>query len=188
MLTAPSVGQCCWLHHAQRDLSQHQACWHTAPVSCSMPCLPTTLHPCLTSDPAEQQPFHSWIFCRSLAVAAPSSQALLSQALLSPALLPQAELPQALFSQVLFSQAPGSQILLSQPLFSQGSSGEAGTSTVVRLDQASQSFTFTEVAEQPVLSVLRNFSAPITLRVRLTRVLGHAETQGSRVQGLGVRV
>ena len=47
----------------------------------------------------------------------------------------------------------------------QGSSGEAGTSTVLRLQEASQSFTFTEVAEQPVLSVLRNFSAPITLRV-----------------------
>ena len=86
----------------------------------------------------------------------------------------------ATFAQALLSQAAFPQGLCSQALFSQGSSGEASTSTVVRLDQASQSFTFTEVAEQPVLSVLRNFSAPITLRVRLNSMLGHAEAQGLR--------
>ena len=36
---------------------------------------------------------------------------------------------------------------------------------VLRLEQEQQSFMLTEVAEQPVLSVLRGFSAPVRLEV-----------------------
>ncbi|KAK9785425.1 hypothetical protein WJX73_000376 [Symbiochloris irregularis] len=43
--------------------------------------------------------------------------------------------------------------------------GSAGDSAVLRLEKASQEFVFTEVPEEPVPSLCRNFSAPIKLEV-----------------------
>lgn len=48
----------------------------------------------------------------------------------------------------------------------QGDKGdEAATTRVLLVKEAKQSFTFTEVPEQPVPSLLRNFSAPVKLQV-----------------------
>ena len=44
-------------------------------------------------------------------------------------------------------------------------SEEAATTRVLLVKQAQQSFVFTEVPEQPVPSLLRNFSAPVKLQV-----------------------
>jgi aminopeptidase N len=55
------------------------------------------------------------------------------------------------------------------PLFLQGSgSAEAYTTVVLELTEASQSFRFEHVKEQPVPSVLRNFSAPVQLDIDYT--------------------
>jgi len=47
----------------------------------------------------------------------------------------------------------------------QGSTEEQGQDVVLRLEKAEQTFVLTEVAEKPVLSALRSFSAPIKLEV-----------------------
>ena len=48
--------------------------------------------------------------------------------------------------------------------------GVAGETTkVLRLSEASQTFVFTNVAEKPVPSILRNFSAPVRLSTDLTQ-------------------
>ena len=44
--------------------------------------------------------------------------------------------------------------------------GAAPTTEVLLLEGAQQEFVFTEVAEQPVPSLLRGFSAPVKLEVR----------------------
>lgn len=68
----------------------------------------------------------------------------------------------------------------------QGSDGELGSEIVLRLEQESQTFVFTEVAERPVLSVLRDFSAPVKLEVvgqdtqDLVFLLGHDSDSFSR--------
>eukprot|EP00775_Hariotina_reticulata_P008908 gene8909-9085_t len=50
------------------------------------------------------------------------------------------------------------------PLHLEGK-GDVGTSTVLRCDAASNSFTFTDVPVEPVPSLLRGFSAPVKLEV-----------------------
>ncbi len=50
-------------------------------------------------------------------------------------------------------------------LHGQGEEKDLGTSTVLLLDKAEDTFVFTEVAEQPVPSLLRGFSAPVKLVV-----------------------
>ena len=61
----------------------------------------------------------------------------------------------------------------------QGEAAELGTEAVLRLEQERQAFVLTEVPEQPVLSVLRGFSAPVKLEVDgqteedLVFLLGH---------------
>jgi aminopeptidase N len=50
------------------------------------------------------------------------------------------------------------------PLHLEGQ-GAVGTSTVLRCDAASNSFTFTDVPVEPVPSLLRGFSAPVKLEV-----------------------
>ena len=51
--------------------------------------------------------------------------------------------------------------------FLQGDKGdEAAMTRVLLVTEAKQSFTFTEVPEQPVPSLLRNFSAPVKLQAR----------------------
>lgn len=47
----------------------------------------------------------------------------------------------------------------------QGENGDAATTKVLLVEKASQDFVFTEVSEKPVLSALRNFSAPVKLQV-----------------------
>lgn len=49
----------------------------------------------------------------------------------------------------------------------QGDAGDAATTKVLLVEKASQEFVFTEVPERPVLSALRDFSAPVKLQVRL---------------------
>ncbi len=49
------------------------------------------------------------------------------------------------------------------PLRLEGEAAPAGTSRVLELDQAEQSFTFTDVPAAPVPSLLRGFSAPVIL-------------------------
>lgn len=44
----------------------------------------------------------------------------------------------------------------------------AGTTTVLKMDQAEQTFVFTGVAEKPIPSLLRNFSAPVKLTANQT--------------------
>lgn len=57
----------------------------------------------------------------------------------------------------------------------QGAATQGGTtSAVLRLEKAQQEFTFTEVAEQPVPSLCRNFSAPVKLQVEAAFSLCHA--------------
>ena len=52
----------------------------------------------------------------------------------------------------------------------EGEAGTAGETTkVLRLSEASQTFVFTDVAEKPVPSILRNFSAPVRLSTDLTQ-------------------
>jgi len=52
----------------------------------------------------------------------------------------------------------------------EGEAGVAGETTkVLRLSEASQTFVFTNVAEKPVPSILRNFSAPVRLSTDLTQ-------------------
>ena len=52
----------------------------------------------------------------------------------------------------------------------EGEAGTAGETTkVLRLSEASQTFVFTNVAEKPVPSILRNFSAPVRLSTDLTQ-------------------
>jgi aminopeptidase N len=46
---------------------------------------------------------------------------------------------------------------------------EAGTTTVLELTESEQSFVFENVREQPTPSILRDFSAPIVLDLRLWR-------------------
>ena len=48
---------------------------------------------------------------------------------------------------------------------SQGEAGDAATTKVLLVEKASQEFVFTEVPEKPVLSALRDFSAPVKLQV-----------------------
>lgn len=49
----------------------------------------------------------------------------------------------------------------------QGSKEQAGQkSTVLRVDQEQQEFVFTDVASQPVPSLLRDFSAPVKMEVK----------------------
>lgn len=61
----------------------------------------------------------------------------------------------------------------------QGSSSSGESEAVLKLESEEQSFTFTEVPEQPVLSALRGFSAPVKLSVAgqseadLVFLLGH---------------
>eukprot|EP00475_Leptophrys_vorax_P044972 TRINITY_DN9202_c0_g2_i1.p1 TRINITY_DN9202_c0_g2~~TRINITY_DN9202_c0_g2_i1.p1 ORF type:complete len:793 (-),score=62.18 TRINITY_DN9202_c0_g2_i1:219-2465(-) len=50
----------------------------------------------------------------------------------------------------------------------EGEGGTAPTTTVLRFNKPSQSFTFTDVFEQPVPSLLRGFSAPVRLQTDLT--------------------
>ena len=47
----------------------------------------------------------------------------------------------------------------------QGEAGEAATTRVLLVEEAQQDFVFTEVPEKPVLSALRDFSAPVKLQV-----------------------
>lgn len=47
----------------------------------------------------------------------------------------------------------------------QGEAGEAATTKVLLVEEAQQDFVFTEVPEKPVLSALRDFSAPVKLQV-----------------------
>ncbi len=47
----------------------------------------------------------------------------------------------------------------------QGEAGESATTKVLLVEKASQEFVFTEVSERPVLSALRDFSAPVKLQV-----------------------
>ena len=47
----------------------------------------------------------------------------------------------------------------------QGETADAVTTKVLLVKEASQEFVFTEVPEKPVLSALRNFSAPVKLQV-----------------------
>ncbi|KAK9814410.1 hypothetical protein WJX72_005522 [[Myrmecia] bisecta] len=49
------------------------------------------------------------------------------------------------------------------PLKLQGGERDLGTTAVLRLEHDEQTFTFTDVPEQPVPSLLRNFSAPVKL-------------------------
>jgi aminopeptidase N len=49
-----------------------------------------------------------------------------------------------------------------------GSDGVAPTSTVLRVDEAEQSFTFENIPTKPVPSLLRNFSAPVRLTSDVT--------------------
>lgn len=49
-----------------------------------------------------------------------------------------------------------------------GSDGVAPTSTVLRVDEAEQSFTFENIPSKPVPSLLRNFSAPVRLTSDVT--------------------
>lgn len=52
----------------------------------------------------------------------------------------------------------------------EGEAGTAGETTkVLRLSEASQTFVFTDIAEKPVPSILRNFSAPVRLSTDLTQ-------------------
>lgn len=61
----------------------------------------------------------------------------------------------------------------------QGDSSDLGTSTVLLLKEAEQTFVFTEVEEEPVPSLLRGFSAPVKMTVegqtdeQLAFLLGH---------------
>lgn len=48
----------------------------------------------------------------------------------------------------------------------QGSREEGQKSTVLRVDQEEQQFVFTDVASEPVPSLLRNFSAPVKMEVK----------------------
>eukprot|EP00898_Chlorokybus_atmophyticus_P001949 jgi/Chlat1/2755/Chrsp187S02941 len=50
----------------------------------------------------------------------------------------------------------------------QGKDGSSPTTTVLRVDKAEQTFTFADVQSKPVPSFLRNFSAPINLKVDLS--------------------
>ncbi len=54
------------------------------------------------------------------------------------------------------------------PLRLEGEAGPAGTQRVLRLTEASQTFTFVDVPAQPVPSLFRGFSAPIKLRFPYT--------------------
>lgn len=57
------------------------------------------------------------------------------------------------------------------PLYLEGAEtceGQAPTTTVMELTQPSQTFTFTQVAQKPVPSVLRDFSAPVILDIDYT--------------------
>ena len=47
----------------------------------------------------------------------------------------------------------------------QGSRSSLGTSTVLRVEKASQEFVFEDVYARPVPSLLRNFSAPVKMEV-----------------------
>lgn len=47
----------------------------------------------------------------------------------------------------------------------QGEAGAAATTKVLLVEEAQQDFLFTEVPEKPVLSALRDFSAPVKLQV-----------------------
>lgn len=47
----------------------------------------------------------------------------------------------------------------------QGSTEAGQKSTVLRVDQEEQQFVFTDVASEPVPSLLRNFSAPVKMEV-----------------------
>lgn len=47
----------------------------------------------------------------------------------------------------------------------QDNTSDLGDETVLELKDATQSFTFTSVPEKPVLSALRGFSAPVSLKV-----------------------
>ncbi len=49
----------------------------------------------------------------------------------------------------------------------QGESGEPETTKVLLLTEKEQEFVFTEVSENPVPSLLRDFSAPVKLEVRI---------------------
>ncbi|QGZ30685.1 aminopeptidase N [Stutzerimonas stutzeri] len=51
----------------------------------------------------------------------------------------------------------------------QGEDAAVGTSRVLAVDQAEQSFTFVDVAEQPLPSLLRGFSAPVKLEFPYSR-------------------
>lgn len=68
-------------------------------------------------------------------------------------------------------------LMRSAPL--QGADAKAGNELVLRLEQQQQAFTILNVPEKPVLSVLRNFSAPVKLEVEgqteedLTFLLAH---------------
>ena len=53
----------------------------------------------------------------------------------------------------------------------QGEAGEAATTEVLLVEEAQQDFVFTEVPEKPVLSALRDFSAPVKLQVGCSDVL-----------------
>jgi aminopeptidase N len=55
------------------------------------------------------------------------------------------------------------------PLRLQGEAEALGTSRVLSLTEAEQSFTFVDIAEQPLPSLLRGFSAPVKLSFPYTR-------------------
>lgn len=55
------------------------------------------------------------------------------------------------------------------PLFMEGETGIPGTERVLELREAEQSFTFLNITEKPVPSLLRNFSAPVRLDYSYSR-------------------
>jgi aminopeptidase N len=55
------------------------------------------------------------------------------------------------------------------PLYLQGAAGQKGqTTTVLELTEAEQTFRFNDVAEKPIPSILRDFSAPVVLEFDYT--------------------
>ena len=75
---------------------------------------------------------------------------------------------------------------INDSLETQGVGSDLGEETVLRLDKSQQTFTFTEVAERPVISTLRGFSAPVKLEIvgqteeDLVFLLGHDSDSFSR--------
>lgn len=72
------------------------------------------------------------------------------------------------------------------PLTLEGASAPAGTTTVLLLDGAEKTFTFVNVPERPVPSLLRGFSAPVKLTVEgqtdadLLHMMGHDSDEFNR--------